>query len=159
MLCIVGEARSHHIARRRLLGRNRNRRLRERAKWRDPVQEALTMAKQYTDRLQRPEWHKWYKTKRWLNRRALQLQKQPLCEICLASGFVIPATVVHHKIPPRGDEQAFFFGELQSLCAPHHDSSAQQLENRGYIRDIGVDGYPVDTANHPFYAADRKQKK
>jgi 5-methylcytosine-specific restriction protein A len=119
------------------------------------------MARQYTDRLQRPEWHRWYSTARWQHLRILHLSKQPLCVFCAESGFTIAANVVDHKIPPRGDYTLFWDPKnLQSLCLPHHNSSKQQIEkgNKGYVREIGIDGFPVDV-NHPFNQLERKQQK
>lgn len=59
----------------------------------------------------------------------------------------------------RGNERLFFEGDLQSLCADHHNSHTQQVERNGFIREIGIDGWPVDVANHPVYVAERKQRK
>jgi len=119
------------------------------------------MAKQYTDRLQRPEWHKWYGLARWQRLRAIQLRMHPLCAMCAESDFVIPATVVDHIMPPRGSEQLFWDSKnLQSLCLSHHNSSKQQIEkgDKGYVRDIGADGWAVDV-NHPVNVAERRMQK
>jgi 5-methylcytosine-specific restriction protein A len=92
-----------------------------------------------------------YHTARWLNRARLQLRQQPLCRMCLAQGVVEAASVADHIIPHRGDEKLFWFGELQSLCTPHHNRSKQQLETRGYHSDIGIDGWPLDPG-HMVYS-------
>ena len=42
---------------------------------------------------------------RWRKARAAFLQKHPLCEICRAEGKLVPATVVDHIIPHRGDKR------------------------------------------------------
>ena len=94
-------------------------------------------------------WAKWYGLQRWRNRARLQLKQHPLCAMCLEHGVVMPATVAYHVIPHHGDPQLFWFGQLQSLCRDHHNNSKQQLENKGYVNDIGTDGFPVDV-NHPF---------
>jgi hypothetical protein len=69
---------------------------------------------------------------------------------------VVIATVADHVIPHRGDEQSFWYGELQGLCRRHHNASKQQLETRGYTDDIGSDGWPLDPQH---YANTGKLKK
>jgi len=65
------------------------------------------------------------------------------------------ADVVDHIVPHRGDAKLFWDpANLQSMCKPHHDSSKAQLEHKGFVDDIGTDGFPVDE-NHPF---NRKRK-
>jgi len=93
-------------------------------------------------------WAKWYGLQRWRNRARLQLKQHPLCAMCLEHGAVIPANVADHIVPHHGDEKLFWFGKLQSLCASCHSSSKQQLENKGFVNDIGIDGWPSDE-NHP----------
>jgi 5-methylcytosine-specific restriction endonuclease McrA len=93
-------------------------------------------------------WARWYGLQRWRNRARLQLQQHPLCAMCLEHGVVIPANVADHVVPHHGHEQLFWYGELQSLCFAHHNASKQQIETKGFARDVGVDGWPVD-ANHP----------
>ena len=68
--------------------------------------------------------------------------------MCLKEGKVVPATVADHVVPHHGDVNLFWLGELQSLCAPHHSSSKRVEEIRGYSRQIGADGWPVDP-EHP----------
>ena len=92
----------------------------------------------------------WYTHSAWRRRRKRQLQQEPFCRLCLAQGRHIVATVVDHVIPHRGDHNAFMHGALQSLCESCHNSSKQQLETHGFIRDIGLDGRPVDP-KHPSY--------
>jgi 5-methylcytosine-specific restriction enzyme A len=104
----------------------------------------------------RPAWHRWYGLAIWQKRRASQLKKQPLCEMCKESGIVTIATVANHVTPHKGNERLFFEGELNSLCENHHNSSVAQIERHGFIREIGIDGWPVDIANHPVYVAERK---
>lgn len=54
--------------------------------------------------------------------------------MCQEQGTVTPATVADHVVPHRGDQEAFWSGALQSLCAEHHDSIKQRDERRGYAR-------------------------
>lgn len=84
-----------------------------------------------------------YKTARWQRIRSQQLLAQPLCERCLLQEIVEPATVVHHKVPHRGDEHRFWNGPFESLCKPHHDREGK-LEDHGKTPiAFGPDGWPV----------------
>ena len=74
----------------------------------------------------------------------------PLYQRCSRQGKVVPATVVHHVEPHRGDMQKFFGGPFESLCAQCHNSAAQSEERLGY--SIGADGWPVDP-RHPANAS------
>ena len=74
--------------------------------------------------------------------------KEPLCRFCANEGLAMPATVVDHIEPHRGDWLKFKTNALQSLCELHHNSTKQKLELLGYRIDIGIDGYPLDP-NHP----------
>ena len=88
-------------------------------------------------------WHKFY-GRRWRIRRALQLDKQPLCVMCKADGRITPATVADHITPHKGDP-LLFAGPLQSLCKACHDSRKQSEEKQAENTPTpcGVDGYPV----------------
>lgn len=84
-----------------------------------------------------------YKTARWKRVREWQLSHSPLCERCLSSEIVEPATIVHHKVPHRGDAELFFGGPFESLCKPHHDRDGQ-LEDKGKtVVRFGSDGWPL----------------
>ncbi len=90
-----------------------------------------------------------YKTKRWAKIRARQLQTHPLCQWCEAKGRIVAATVCHHDDPKQKNSPAtFFLGPFTSLCAPCHDSMAQQIERIGYSKAVGEDGWPTDE-RHP----------
>jgi 5-methylcytosine-specific restriction protein A len=86
----------------------------------------------------------------WLKRRRLQLARQPLCELCLGEGLAVPARVVHHVVPHRGDALVFRTSPLQSLCEWHHNAHAREDELRGYVGGYGEDGLPLSTT-HPIY--------
>jgi 5-methylcytosine-specific restriction enzyme A len=90
----------------------------------------------------------WYGTQLWKNRRADQLAKEPICALCFAKGEITSATVADHIEPHKGNYNAFVLGPLRSLCAPCHDA-LQGFTHKGYSREIGLDGYPIDLA-HPF---------
>ena len=107
------------------------------------------------------QWWSWYNNSRWRKLRRAQLQKAPLCKMCLLNNVATPATVVDHVVPHHGDWNSFWTGELQSLCKPHHDTSKRQIEMRGYSNEIGLDGWPIDPL-HPANARafpDRKNEK
>jgi len=60
--------------------------------------------------------------KRWQSARRRYLQLHPLCVECERKGHVIPATVVDHIIPHRGDETLFWDeSNWQALCKKCHD--------------------------------------
>ncbi len=59
---------------------------------------------------------------RWRKARLLYLKQHPLCTACQAEGKIVPATVVDHIIPHRGDQQLFWDqGNWQALCDRHHN--------------------------------------
>lgn len=90
-----------------------------------------------------------YNTREWRAIRRQQLAAHPLCAMCAKIGRITPATVCDHIEPHKGDWLKFARGPFQSLCAEHHNSTKQQQETRGYSRDVGNDGLPLDQ-NHPF---------
>ena len=83
---------------------------------------------------------------RWQRARESHLRLYPLCVMCEAEGRVTAATVVDHKDPHRGDMALFWDrSRWQSLCATHHSSDKQRLENGGTpLRRISADGWPVE---------------
>lgn len=117
------------------------------------------MITNYKDRLQRPAWYKWYSSSRWLKMRAKHLAANPICVMCAQSNLKTLATVCDHKVSPKGNE-AMFFDEsnVQSLCVDHHNSSKQQVEKRGYLKDIDASGWPIDV-NHPANVAERRMQQ
>ncbi|MEL6316241.1 MAG: HNH endonuclease [Pseudomonadota bacterium] len=85
-------------------------------------------------------WRKWYKTRAWKKARAAQLELEPLCQSCHDLGFTVPATVVDHIAPHRGDARLFFAPtNLQSLCKSCHDGGKQREERApgGYQIPVG----------------------
>jgi 5-methylcytosine-specific restriction protein A len=75
-------------------------------------------------------WRKWYSLAVWKARRAEQLRRQPLCELCMAAGKVTEATVADHDPPHRGVWELFIAGSLESLCKRCHDSVKQREERQ-----------------------------
>jgi 5-methylcytosine-specific restriction protein A len=60
---------------------------------------------------------------RWRRARAAFLARHPLCAACRTQGRVVPATVVDHVMPHRGD-QTLFWDEANwaPACKPCHDA-------------------------------------
>ncbi|ALC92070.1 HNH endonuclease [Bacillus sp. FJAT-18017] len=59
---------------------------------------------------------------RWRKTRLGYLKKYPLCVHCQQEEKHIPATVVDHIIPHKGDKQLFWDkNNWQPLCKRHHD--------------------------------------
>jgi 5-methylcytosine-specific restriction protein A len=62
----------------------------------------------------------------WQQARARFLQQHPLCVTCEAQDLTVPATVVDHRIPHRGDQKLFWDeSNWQAMCKPHHDAKTQ----------------------------------
>lgn len=106
----------------------------------------------------RSESQRWYNLRRWYARRKHQLRVQPFCVYCAREGYTVAATVADHIIPHRGDPKKFWTGALQSMCAYHHNAYKKSEEIRGYSREIGLDGYPVDP-RHPISRLRSKKEK
>lgn len=93
-------------------------------------------------------WYHWAAWKGINGRRLTQLRAEPLCRFCKAMGRITEASVADHINPHRGDHDLFWKGELQSLCATHHNVTKQQIEERGYHSMCDENGWPLDP-NHP----------
>jgi 5-methylcytosine-specific restriction protein A len=67
--------------------------------------------------------------------------------MCKAEGRTVPARVVDHVKPHRGD-RALFWDERnwQPLCKRHHDSDKQREERGTAAPEIGADGWPVSAS-------------
>jgi 5-methylcytosine-specific restriction protein A len=68
-----------------------------------------------------------YNTPRWKKLRAAKVAENPLCEVCLRVGRVVPTDEVHHIRPldfsmTRGEleELAYDWDNLLSVCVPCH---------------------------------------
>ena len=69
--------------------------------------------------------------------------------MCEALGKTVPANVVDHVKPHKGNEVLFFNPlNLQSLCKSCHDSAKQTLEKSGVLIGCGTDGTPLDPSHH-----------
>lgn len=78
-------------------------------------------------------WRHWYKLPIWLQIRADQLAREPLCRRCAKAGRVVPANTVNHVEPHRGNWAKFIAGPFESACAPCH-SGPIQAEERAEAR-------------------------
>lgn len=59
---------------------------------------------------------------KWRKLSKQYLCKHPLCVRCMADGRFVPATVVDHIIPHRGDDTLMWNQDnWQALCKPCHD--------------------------------------
>jgi HNH endonuclease len=76
-------------------------------------------------------------------------RKNPLCIMCAKRGIVKQTEICDHIIKHNGDPALMLdVNNLQPLCKECHDGSKQTIERRGYSKEIGADGWPID-ANHP----------
>lgn len=90
-------------------------------------------------------YRQWYKTREWAAARVAQFKRQPFCERHLARGQRVPATVVNHRVPHKGNWALFIDpANHESTCKPCHDSSIQSEEKLGYSKAVDADGWPVD---------------
>lgn len=69
---------------------------------------------------------------RWYNAAKAWLRANPLCVCCLHYGFTVPAELVDHIIPHRGNRALFWDrGNWQSLCNWCHEHVKKLLELMG----------------------------
>ena len=67
----------------------------------------------------------------WKKHRDQFLLEHPLCVECRRKGYVMPATVVDHIVPHKGDKELFWDKKnWQSLCETHHNIKTAS-EDRG----------------------------
>jgi 5-methylcytosine-specific restriction protein A len=60
--------------------------------------------------------------KRWRDARLRFLSMYPLCKMCMKQDKAVPADVVDHIVPHKGDERLFWdIKNWQSLCSKHHN--------------------------------------
>ena len=85
----------------------------------------------------------------WRKARVAFLAQHPLCRYCEQQGKIVPATVVDHITPHKGDEVLFWDSEnnWQSLCKPCHDSIKAREEQGQFIGCDG-EGNPIHAAHH-----------
>ena len=68
---------------------------------------------------------------KWRRLSKQYLRKHPMCVRCMQQGRYVPATVVDHIIPHRGDS-ALMWDESnwQTLCKPCHDKKTGNEDSR-----------------------------
>jgi 5-methylcytosine-specific restriction protein A len=95
-------------------------------------------------------YRRWYKSAAWRRIRLAQLAEHPLCANHLRLGKVVPATIVHHIEPHRGDYARFISGPFESVCKECHDVEGRSEDERGYSAATDTTtGLPIDRS-HPF---------
>jgi 5-methylcytosine-specific restriction endonuclease McrA len=97
-------------------------------------------------------WQYLYTSAAWLRMREAQLAKDKgLCQPCRRMGKLVPANIVHHIEPHHGDEEKFYAGKLETVCADCHNGVLQKTESRKLSYSLAIDpatGFPLDP-NHP----------
>jgi 5-methylcytosine-specific restriction enzyme A len=104
-------------------------------------------------------WTKLYRRNRWAKISKLVLQRDKICQQCLRDGKVEPATLTHHvnEWRPNSTELDFWKGPFEALCFTCHEK-IHGRSNKEYVRDIGIDGFPVDPL-HPFYQSSTAKRE
>jgi 5-methylcytosine-specific restriction protein A len=93
---------------------------------------------------------KLYGSSRWRKIAKMHLDSSPLCSPCLLSDKETPGTIVHHKIPHKGNASLFYdSSNLESVCASCHSGIKRIEDTHGYSQACGVDGLPLDSG-HPW---------
>lgn len=100
---------------------------------------------------------------RWQRERARFLAANPLCVIDLReSGTPVPATVVDHVVPHKGDKALFWDrSNWQPLCKPHHDAKTATEDGgfgRATRRAVAMLIVGVLTGYTPFFPAARPSR-
>lgn len=86
----------------------------------------------------------------WQKAAAHFLRKNILCVMCERDGHRVPAKVVDHITPHKGDDRLFWDEtNWQALCKACHDGRKQSLERLGYEKGVDFSGKPLDPA-HPW---------
>ena len=68
---------------------------------------------------------------RWRKSRIAFLNKHPLCAECARNGRTVPATVVDHIVPHKGDKKLFWDRtNWQPLCKSCHDRKTAREDGR-----------------------------
>lgn len=70
---------------------------------------------------------------RWNKARIEHLDEHPLCVDCGKREYVMPATVVDHIVPHKGNDELFWDrSNWQSLCKPCHDRKTATEDMGGW---------------------------
>jgi 5-methylcytosine-specific restriction enzyme A len=96
---------------------------------------------------------------RWRKLSRAYLARHPHCAICARAGRLVPATVVDHIIPHKGNDWLRLDPvNFQPLCTNCHSSAKQRGERSGrpaYSRAVDASGWPTD----PLHPANRAKSK
>ncbi|TIL64491.1 MAG: HNH endonuclease [Mesorhizobium sp.] len=85
-----------------------------------------------------------YQTGQWRQLRAAYLALNPLCEICIQSETVTPATTVHHADGGhRGDVDRFWAGPFQALCSSCHSRHGKLEDHGRQAVRFDASGWPI----------------
>ena len=91
--------------------------------------------REYNRYFRSPAHRERYHTAAWRRVRAAQLARQPLCEMCMAEGRYVQATLVHHRVPlAEGGTNAP--ENLCSLCASHHTALHDRMRCDAVKKDV-----------------------
>lgn len=91
---------------------------------------------------------------RWRKARETFLRSHPLCADHMQRGQVVPATVVDHIVPHKGDQALFWDSEnWQPLCASCHGvKTARQDGGGGHAASLmpgcDINGVPLASGHH-----------
>ena len=84
------------------------------------------------------DYHHLYESQRWIRYRKLFIAQHPLCVKCKAEGRIVPADVVDHIMPHKGDRDFFWNTDNhQALCYSCHRIKTAQ-ESGWNVRGEGV---------------------
>ncbi len=79
---------------------------------------------------------KFYQSPQWRRLRALQLERQPLCEECLKQNKHTTAKVADHIQPINKGGEPLSLDNLQSLChACHNRKSGREAHTRKHQKE------------------------
>ena len=103
-----------------------------------------------------------YNTPAWIRLRKVKLAQQPLCEVCMKRGRLVPANTVDHVVSINAGGHPFPTLEgLMSCCTSCHNSKTNAVdrkEGKGIaFKACDASGLPIDPS-HPFYGGNEKKK-
>ncbi|MFK7238635.1 HNH endonuclease [Acinetobacter baumannii] len=90
----------------------------------------------------------------WKKHRDQFLLEHPLCVECRRKGYVMPATVVDHIIPHKGDKDLFWNkSNWQPLCETHHNIKTASEDRGAWMPVVNKPVIDPDRMN-PFKVGD-----
>ena len=80
----------------------------------------------------------------WKKHRDQFLLEHPLCVECRRKGYVMPATVVDHIIPHKGDKDLFWNkANWQPLCETHHNVKTASEDRGAWMPVVNKQDDPI----------------